>query len=414
MPINQLIATAGGYRPPQWDYASNQTNQLAMQERGLRNQLLQQQVESYPEEQAERKADREYKQKLRKYAEEDRPLERQLLLTKIIRDQAPSMNWGNYAQKRERLMSELNLPPEAFPEPGQILQEAQKNKMSPEEYLENWKYETTMTLTEHLDLLKAKQAEETKYGPAAKGFETHKARAKALAEKEFGTGEDAKQSDVTKYELVTYGKLSPQLRGTPEYKKGFLAFQRDIKEQSPYVDALNRQIDVTAKREGSALRKEFYDSLEVKTYQEVSRQAGVMAEAMKESESGKNMVAVDQALITIMNKMMDPSSVVRESEYARTPGDLPLMNRVKGAFAKIKKGGAGLTKEDREAISTMGKKYMAETEKKYKAKLHEYKGYLSNYGLDPDKYLKPTSAEEDKEDLSTLSNEEILKKLETK
>jgi len=224
---------------------------------------------------------------------------------------------------------------------------------------------------------------------------------------------DAKQADVTKYELVTWGKLRPDLRGTPEYKKGFLQFSRDIKEQSPYVDALNRQIDVTAKREGSTLRKEFYDSPEVKTYQEVSRQAGVMAEAMEESKKGKNLVAVDQALITIMNKMMDPASVVRESEYARTPGDLPLMNRIKGAYEKIKKGGAGLDQEDREAISKMGKKYLAVSEKKYKSKLHEYKGYLSNYGLDPEKYLNPATIEKQTEtDLSAMSDEDVLKALE--
>lgn len=224
---------------------------------------------------------------------------------------------------------------------------------------------------------------------------------------------DAKQSDVTKYELVTYGRLSPELRGTPEYRKGFLQFQKDINAQSLYADAMNRQANTMIKREGTALRKEFYDSPIVKTYQEVSRQSGVMEEAIKEARTGKNLVAVDQALITIMNKMMDPASVVRESEYARTPGDIALMNRVKGAFQKIKTGGAGLTLDDREAITSMGRKYMAVAERKYKGKLHEYKGYLANYGLDPDKYLSPPEIEPTGgSDLTRMSDEELLKELE--
>lgn len=225
-----------------------------------------------------------------------------------------------------------------------------------------------------------------------------------------GDEDVVKQSDITKFELFQYGRLSPELRGKPQYQRDYLQFQRLNKEQSPYVDALNRQIEITAKREGSALRKEFYDSPEVKTYQEVSRQHSVMQEAMKEAKTGENFVAVDQALITILNKMMDPSSVVRESEYARTPGDLALMNRIKGAYQKIKTGGAGLTMEDREAIKKMGGKYLSATETKYKSKLHEYKGYLANYGLDPEKYLSPPSVSSST-DLSNISDADLLKAL---
>jgi hypothetical protein len=190
-------------------------------------------------------------------------------------------------------------------------------------------------------------------------------------------------ADLRKFELVQYGKLTPELRGTKDYQDLYKKFK-----QSPFTDALERQIELTAKTQGTTLRKEFYDSPEVKTHQTISQQFSTMQEALKESK-GENLVAVDQALITIMNKMMDPQSVVRESEYARTPGDLALINRVKGAFEKIQKGGAGLTDEDRKAIAKIGKKYYEVSQKKYKSKFHEYSGYLSNYGLDPEKYLNP-------------------------
>jgi len=195
---------------------------------------------------------------------------------------------------------------------------------------------------------------------------------------------DEAVSDLKKFELVQWGRLRPDMRGTPEYQSLYKKFK-----QSPFTDALERQIELTAKTQGTALRKEFYDSPEVKTYQTISQQFGVMQEAVKESK-GENLVAVDQALITIMNKMMDPQSVVRESEYARTPGDLALMNRIKGAYQKIQKGGAGLTDDDRKAIAKIGKKYYEVSQKKYKSKFHEYTGYLSNYGLNPEVYLNPS------------------------
>jgi len=59
-----------------------------------------------------------------------------------------------------------------------------------------------------------------------------------------------------------------------------------------------------------------------------------------------NRIATDQAVITSFNKILDPTSVVRESEYARTPANTSLINRAKGAIQKLSKGGAGLTQAD--------------------------------------------------------------------
>jgi len=56
-------------------------------------------------------------------------------------------------------------------------------------------------------------------------------------------------------------------------------------------------------------------------------------------------IATDQAVITSFNKILDPTSVVRESEYARTPANAGLVDRAKGAMTKITKGGAGLTEK---------------------------------------------------------------------
>lgn len=63
---------------------------------------------------------------------------------------------------------------------------------------------------------------------------------------------------------------------------------------------------------------------------------------------GKN--ALSQALISSFGKITDPSSVVRESEYARTPEGQALTNRLPGLVEKLKKGGAGLVDSELEQL----------------------------------------------------------------
>ena len=128
---------------------------------------------------------------------------------------------------------------------------------------------------------------------------------------------------------------------------------------------------------------------EVKDFTEIRKRWDVMSAAMKEAETTDNFIAVDQALITTFNKITDPDSVVRESEYARTSSDLSLLNRLKGKVAKLSKGGPGLTPEDRKAISRMAEKFMKVSEKKYKERLYEYRGYLHNLGVDAEEYIAP-------------------------
>jgi len=214
------------------------------------------------------------------------------------------------------------------------------------------------------------------------------------------------------FEFTFYGKEVPEMRGTEQYKKDRLDWIRKTKEASPYIDALNRQLDVTAKKEASNLRKEFNQLPEVKQFSEIRFRKDVMNEAIKESETTNNFVAVDQAIITTFNKMTDPDSVVRESEYLRTAADLALWNRLKGKIQKMKAGGAGLTQDDRLAIQKISTRFFDVAERKYKDRLHEYKGYMSNYVPDVDKYMNPKeSSTSMTKDYSSMSNEELLNRL---
>lgn len=55
---------------------------------------------------------------------------------------------------------------------------------------------------------------------------------------------------------------------------------------------------------------------------------------------------IDQAIITLYNKILDPSSVVREAEYQRTPEDVAALNRIYGYMDKINRGGSGISDDD--------------------------------------------------------------------
>lgn len=136
------------------------------------------------------------------------------------------------------------------------------------------------------------------------------------------------------------------------------------------------------------MRKEFLTLPEVKEYPTIASQALRLDKAMEEAKTSKSLVAVDQALITILNKMLDPTSVVRESEYARTPSDQALLSRVKGKFEKLKSGGAGLTSDERTAIYDMAQRFKEVAEQQYNAQADYYSDLATRYGYNPENVLR--------------------------
>ena len=187
-----------------------------------------------------------------------------------------------------------------------------------------------------------------------------------------------------KYQIID-GQYVPEQPGPQAFKvPGFTP-----KEDKPLVE--NYVGGEDGFKNEMELRKEINALPEIKGWATIDSQVKRLDAAMGEARTGGNMVAVDQALITIFNKMLDPSSVVRESEYARTPGDLALLNRLKGSWDKISTGGAGLTTQDREGIYRMAKKYGAVAENKYKQKRSFYSSVAKKHGFDVDNIFAPNT-----------------------
>ena len=140
-------------------------------------------------------------------------------------------------------------------------------------------------------------------------------------------------------------------------------------------------------------RKEFNNLPEIKEHNSIQPKLKSMEAAFNESKKTKNYIAVDQAMITLFNKLSDPSSVVRESEYARMALNLPFVNALKGKVAKVLKGGAGLTDDDRNNIMAMANLMKQAYSEVYNARADEYRGYGTIVGANPDLIAKPSKAQ---------------------
>ena len=105
-------------------------------------------------------------------------------------------------------------------------------------------------------------------------------------------------------------------------------------------------------QQGNILRKEFLKNKVVVDYQIVKSNLQAMDQFLRGDKSGaiQNKIGLDQAIITLFNKLTDPTSVVRESEFARTPENAPIVNKMIGAIERIRAGGVGITSDDREAL----------------------------------------------------------------
>lgn len=135
------------------------------------------------------------------------------------------------------------------------------------------------------------------------------------------------------------------------------------------------------------LRNDFQGTPVIKDLNEIRGRLDVLDRAMQESQNSGSLIAVDQALITTFNKLLDPTSVVRESEYARTASDQSFLNLLKGKWEKIQSGGAGLTQDEREAIARMGREFANAAEQRAQPIIQQYTNDAIQIGVDPNRII---------------------------
>lgn len=138
-----------------------------------------------------------------------------------------------------------------------------------------------------------------------------------------------------------------------------------------------------------ALRDEFNSAPAVKDFNVIQTQTGIIQEAFDEATSPdaaeKSRIASDQALVVAFNKLLDPGSVVRESEFDRTPLQTAILNRFLSAPEKAKRGGLAITDEDRAAIVDMALRARNVAGEQFNAQFDRTQNLAGGFELDPDK-----------------------------
>lgn len=135
-------------------------------------------------------------------------------------------------------------------------------------------------------------------------------------------------------------------------------------------------------KQASELRKEFYSQKPVEDFMKLRDQYTTMKMAMNEAKTNpQSMVAIDQTLVTIFNKILDPTSVVRESEYARTGQNMSFINNLRGKAEQIMQGGAGLTQVERKALTKIASQVMASRQDVYQGMRNDYTQLAQDYGV---------------------------------
>ena len=133
------------------------------------------------------------------------------------------------------------------------------------------------------------------------------------------------------------------------------------------------------------LRKEFEQKQIVKDFNLIRNQVAAMDGLLKAELNGDidSRIALDQALITTFNKVTDPNSVVRESEFARTALGAPFISRFEEALNKFKKGGVAITNEDRAALVQGAKIIANERGKIFNEEIDRFSKLAKKGNLDP-------------------------------
>jgi len=117
---------------------------------------------------------------------------------------------------------------------------------------------------------------------------------------------------------------------------------------------------------------------------EMSRQSQLIKDSYANIVGGGDRSLNTQAIITAFNKILDPTSVVRESEYDRTAQGQSLLAQLQGKIQNIAKGGAGVTEATLKEAVDIADKYLAGAQQSINAQNQRARQIAEQFGLNPD------------------------------
>jgi hypothetical protein len=191
------------------------------------------------------------------------------------------------------------------------------------------------------------------------------------------------QSEIEPSKALEYLRIQNKERRDAEKEE--MRYKQQMQKEEKQREKEEKAFETEMKKEKREnisdrrdFRKDFVLDNRVRTYQEISGSFDRMKSVWEsrpdkgDINGKKKRAAIDQAMITLYNKMLDPGSVVRESEFARTPENVPKINKVVGYFQQLQEGGAGITDADRKEIYDVAKQLYSSARDKYKEVLRTY------------------------------------------
>jgi len=136
-------------------------------------------------------------------------------------------------------------------------------------------------------------------------------------------GDIIEELAIKGYDIPIELSMEEKIRLERDMKKDFNTIAKDTKKAVQQIDIMNTSFDT-----------------------------------LTEDPSNEDKLnAASQGILVVFQKMLDPTSVVRESEYARSGTGLSLEGRIQGFMKKLEAGGAGLTVDDLKQFVDMGNTY---------------------------------------------------------
>lgn len=117
-------------------------------------------------------------------------------------------------------------------------------------------------------------------------------------------------------------------------------------------------------------------------YRQMKQQSALMQAGLDAAKRG-DMAAGSQAVLVTFQKILDPTSVVRESEYARSASGQAVMARIQGFADKLAQGGAGVPVDELEKFAALGKDFIKAADSGLAGRRARLERDAKHFNIDP-------------------------------
>lgn len=166
------------------------------------------------------------------------------------------------------------------------------------------------------------------------------------------------------------------------YKGTFEQWDRASKNAGAPKSSVVVQPDRDPFKNITALRKEFNDQPAAKAFAEVESAYKQINFALSNPSASNDLAAATKIM-----KMLDPGSVVRESELGMAMAATGMMDRM-GNYYNMLQTGQKLTPSQREDFKKTAEGLYAAAKGSFNAKANEFREFAKTYNLNPDHVVK--------------------------